>query len=672
MSKQDKPHVFGYCRISVDDNLDDTNTSIENQRGIITDFVSNKFPDAELHFFEDRDKSGYTFEHRPGYQAMRKLLFTTPSPILIIKDFSRFSRRNSKGLCELEDLRDAGVRIISIGDSIDYPTEDEWVQIQFRFLINEMPITDTSRKVKSVITRMQNSGTWIPTVPYGYDIVDMKNHIIAIDEEAAMIVKEIYSLYIEGYGYKKIAHYLSDKNIPTPRMHEKQKIEARGGICKYKAATQWSIVSIQTILTNDFYIGTLRQHKYTRKKINGSDVRVDDEDHIIFENHHEPIIDFKTWTITQELMKKRTTSHYRGIKKYANDYTGLLYCGDCGSPMFSMSRGDLAPAYLCGTYHKHGLKGCTSHHIRVDFLDSLIKAYIQKVRDNSSDMIDDLKESIKVGSTELDENAITLQILNKNLDSAKEELKAIQRRKSKDIMRLEAQYEISPSDYIAGKISLTEETYQELEDEITLRIFGLQEQLEKNANRRHTIVKAQRISQTVLDVFDEILKKPKLDNTDLQLIVDRIDVYNDHVNIQLKPDIDSLLRYDEKYPSDKIINFKWDSKVIKSDGNLNFPSAMVRLIIPNQSERLLTVNVIQSGSPSRIRNVRRISLGTTMRPRSSILRTIPVAFIYKIPPVSHLLFHNCDVWLVCGNQEELYLICQMSLTIFCSPMIFAL
>lgn len=52
MSKQDKPHVFGYCRISVDDNLDDTNTSIENQRGIITDFVSNKFPDAELHFLK--------------------------------------------------------------------------------------------------------------------------------------------------------------------------------------------------------------------------------------------------------------------------------------------------------------------------------------------------------------------------------------------------------------------------------------------------------------------------------------------------------------------------------------------------------------------------------------------------------------------------------------------
>ena len=64
-----KDHVFGYCRISVDDNLDDKNTSIENQRGIISDFVKNKFPNAELLFFEDRDKSGYTFEHRPGYHA---------------------------------------------------------------------------------------------------------------------------------------------------------------------------------------------------------------------------------------------------------------------------------------------------------------------------------------------------------------------------------------------------------------------------------------------------------------------------------------------------------------------------------------------------------------------------------------------------------------------------
>lgn len=66
--------------------------------------------------------------------------------ILIVKDFSRFSRRNSRGLVELEDLRDAGVRIISIGDNIDFPNDDDWLKIQFQFLINEMPVTDTSKR----------------------------------------------------------------------------------------------------------------------------------------------------------------------------------------------------------------------------------------------------------------------------------------------------------------------------------------------------------------------------------------------------------------------------------------------------------------------------------------------------------------------------------------------
>ena len=77
---------------------------------------------------------------------MRRGLMNHRYDILIIKDFSRFSRRNSRGLVELEDLRDAGVRIISIGDGIDFPNDDDWMKIQFQFLINEMPVTDTSRK----------------------------------------------------------------------------------------------------------------------------------------------------------------------------------------------------------------------------------------------------------------------------------------------------------------------------------------------------------------------------------------------------------------------------------------------------------------------------------------------------------------------------------------------
>ena len=118
-------NIAGYCRISVDDEQDQKNISIENQKAIIDDYVKTHFSGSTLTFFEDRDRSGYTFEQRESYQEMRRGLMSHRYDILIIKDFSRFSRRNSRGLVELEDLRDAGVRIISIGDGIDFPNDDD-------------------------------------------------------------------------------------------------------------------------------------------------------------------------------------------------------------------------------------------------------------------------------------------------------------------------------------------------------------------------------------------------------------------------------------------------------------------------------------------------------------------------------------------------------------------
>ena len=102
--------IAGYARISVDDEQEQKNISIENQKAIIEDYVKTHFPGSTLMFFEDRDRSGYTFDQREGYQEMRRGLMQHKYDILIIKDFSRFSRRNSRGLVELEDLRDAGVR----------------------------------------------------------------------------------------------------------------------------------------------------------------------------------------------------------------------------------------------------------------------------------------------------------------------------------------------------------------------------------------------------------------------------------------------------------------------------------------------------------------------------------------------------------------------------------
>ena len=354
--------IAGYCRISVDEELDRDNVSIENQKAIIRDFVNRRFPGSSLTFYEDRDRSGYTFEQREGYQAMRKGLIRHQYDILVVKDFSRFSRRNSRGLVELEDLRDAGVRIISVGDNIDFPNDDDWLKIQFQFLINEMPVTDTSKKVKNVIRRRQADGKWLCAAPYGYIINRQKEFEIVPTE--AEIVRQIFDLYNnQGWGYKKIANYLTEQGIPTPRMSEQMRKEAAGEPTSRKTKAAWAIVTVQGILDNDFYIGTFRQAKYTRAKINGKDVKRDEEEHIVIENHHQPIIDYRTFATTRALREKRSTANYRGVKKYDNVYSGFLFCGDCGSPMFAMSRRDLSAAYTCGTYHRRGRSGCSSHHI---------------------------------------------------------------------------------------------------------------------------------------------------------------------------------------------------------------------------------------------------------------------------------------------------------------------
>ena len=579
MSDAHTLRIAGYCRISVDEELDRDNTSIENQKAIISDFVARKFPGTELVFYEDRDRSGYTFEQREGYQAMRRELMAHRLDILMVKDFSRFSRRNSRGLVELEDLRDAGVRIISIGDGIDFPNDDDWLKIQFQFLLNEMPVTDTSRKVKSVIRRRQADGKWICAAPYGY-IVNKQQQFEVVPTEAE-IVRRIYRLYINGWGYKRIANSLTDDGIPTPRMTERERKIAEGEDYRRSVKSAWSIVTIQTILDNDFYIGTLRQGKYQRAKINGRDVRRDETEQIVIENHHQPIIDYRTFATVRSLREKRAKYNYRGVKINDNVYSGFLECGDCGAPMFALGRRDLKPAYTCGTYHRRGTAGCTTHHIRVDKLDELVKLYVKKVRDNSAEMLAELNAEIAREPEDVAEAERSAANLEDVLLDAQEELKATKRQRVRDIMR-------HPENE-----AVLEETYDELEADLMRRIEGLQNQLERVTDKRNAIIRTNRAAKTAMDVFDDILAKPHLEKQDLELIIERIYVFEDHVEIRLKADIDTLLRRGELPDADG-----GEGSEGSGDGGTE-PVSVVQSAA-HHADKVLRANVISDGDPLEI------------------------------------------------------------------------
>ena len=317
--------------------------------------------------------------------------------------------------------------------------------------------------------------------------------------------------------------------------------EAAGEDVKREAKPIWAIATVDGILSNDFYIGTLRQGKTTRARINGHQVERPTDEILVFENHHQAILDYRTFATVRALREQRTTTHYRGVKKYDNVYTGFLECGDCGSPMFSMSRPDLKDAYRCGLYHRRGTKACTSHHIRVETLDRLVKEYVKKVMETSSAMLKKLNADMEQEADDIAETQRAAENLEQLLAELQEELKVTKRQRIRDIMK-------HPE-----REQLLEETYDEMEAELEGKITGLQHQIELTADKRNTIIRVNRAAKLAMDVFADLLNKEKLDRNDLQVVIEKIRVFEGRIEVQLKSDVDSLLRCGQFDPAVQLV-----------------------------------------------------------------------------------------------------------------------
>ena len=197
--------------------------------------------------------------------------------------------------------------------------------------------------------------------------------------------------------------------------------------------------------------------------------------------------------------------------------------------MFSMSRPDLAPAYTCGTYHRRGRAGCTSHHIRVDKLDELMRLYIRRVMNGSAAMIEQLNADLAQEDNQVVETEQSADNLAELLDELTEELKVTKRQRIREIMK-----------HPENEASI-EELYEEMETELQGKIDGLKHQIDLLSDRRNTIIEANRTAKTALEVFDDLLHKPKMERNDLELMIEKIDVFEDHLEVHLQADIDELL-----------------------------------------------------------------------------------------------------------------------------------
>ena len=371
-----------YERLSRDDELQGESNSISNQKQMLEDFARrNRLPNP-THFTDD-GISGTRFD-RPGFLAMMEEVEAGRVEAIVIKDMSRLGRDYLKVGQVMEVLRQRGVRLIAINDGVDsLKGDDDFTP--FRNIMNEFYARDTSRKIRSVFKSKGMSGKHLTgTVIYGY-LWDEKREHWLVDEEAAEVVRRIFSLTLEGYGPYQIACKLSADRIEIPVVHLARFNEGVNRSKPVKDPYGWGSSTIVNILKKREYLGHTINFK-TRKHFKDKKSHyVSEDEWTIFENTHEAIIDQQTFDLAQKIRSN--------VRRYPNGWgeaaplTGLLYCADCGGKMYvhRTNNGKRISQYTCSNYTKVpcGTLCLTQHRINESAVLTLVSDTLRAIAEYS-------------------------------------------------------------------------------------------------------------------------------------------------------------------------------------------------------------------------------------------------------------------------------------------------
>ena len=490
-----------YPRLSHEDELQGESNSISNQKRILETYAKqNGF--TNLCWYTDDGYSGANFQ-RPGFQAMLADIEAGKVGTVIVKDMSRLGRNYLQvGMYTEMLFPQKGVRFIAINDGVDSAMGDNDFT-PLRNLFNEWMVRDTSKKIKAVKKAKGLSGKPVTSKPvYGYLMDDDENFII--DEEAAPVVKQIYQLCLAGNGPTKIARMLTEQQIPTPGTLEYRRT---GSTRRYHPGYEckWATNTVVHILENREYTGCLVNFKTEKLsyKVKHS-VENPPEKQVIFENHHEPIIDTQTWERVQELRKQRKRpNRYDEVGLFS----GILFCADCGSVMYQQryqTDKRKQDCYICGSYKKR-TADCTAHFIRTDLLTAGVLSNLRKVTSYAA------KHEARFMKLLIEQNEDGDRRRNA---AKKKELEAAEKR----IAELSAIFKRLYEDSVTGRIS--DERFTELsadyeaeQKELKERAARLREELSKaqeatanaekfmNVVRRHTTI--EELTPTLLREFVE-------------------------------------------------------------------------------------------------------------------------------------------------------------------------
>ena len=502
--------AFLYERLSRDDNLEGESYSIGNQKKLLAKVAKEKGYTNLVHFLDD-GISGVTMD-RPGFVEMICQLEQGKAAAVFVKDLSRLGRNYIEvGRLTEEFFPDHDIRLVAVSDNID-TAEGENELAPIRNLFNEWYARDISKKRRISNKIKGNAGEPMGQPPYGYikDPNDPKHWIV--DDEAAQVVRRVYSMTLEGFGTEQIATQLEKDGVLTPRAYWLTKGIKRPGKGKQQPPTKWNSSTITKILSLQEYCGDILNFKtYSKSYKNKKRIDNDRENWVVFQDVHEAIIERAVYEQVQQkrgkIRKRRTNNGEH------NMFSGLLVCADCGSNLhFHFNQGNPEIKYFNCSNYKGNRGTCTStHYVRVDFLEEVVLGEIRRLTKFASLYEDEFVKAVIGHSQQAEQTDRKLK---------EKELRTLLARDEE----LDGLFERIYEDNVSGKLSddrfaKMSRRYEDEQKELSEKIKKLRSEIEKQSSRSMTT-----------DMFIGLVRKytraRKLTPRMLNELIEKIEVFN--------------------------------------------------------------------------------------------------------------------------------------------------
>lgn len=506
--------VVAYCRVSTDH--EDQKNSLENQRLYFEEFVGQHKDWKLVEIYADEGISGTSLKKRNAFNRMYRDGSKKKFDIILTKEVCRFARNTVDTLEKTREFKRIGIEVRFIIDNISTFDTDGELRLTIMAGMAQDESRRISERVQFGVIQSMKKGVAFGNIVYGYDFVrdeiTGKKTKLVINEKEAEVVRDIFNMYlIEEKGAYTIAKILKQRGIEIKRPINKEK------------STDWREATILDILQNVKYIGDLKQRiTYTTdflehtKKVNAGEV-----DFIYVENHHEPIIDKKTFEATQKELERRSNLYKHEKSKYTNMHTfsGKLVCACCGASYVGGENrkrkdGTIRKTWRCYTATKYGKKhtknneeiGCDNDRVNNEVLKECFTKSLQAIVSNKEEIAKDIEEYIK-GAVKKSENE------TKIIDILAKEKEQLNKEKNKLLD-------------LCLKEIISEEMYRAKNNELENKIKKINKEISEKEDKRQIRDNIDEIIANVRRVVYNILNIKKFSKSVCRELVDKVVIYN--------------------------------------------------------------------------------------------------------------------------------------------------